>query len=254
MKAIFPATLLSVLFLAACPGPGPVDPPDPVGPEPIEIPVLDQQPSATHTSLLLGTNTFFMSHLPLYGAPHNFQIILRVELDAASTATLQADQLNSGSDLYTFFPPQFRISDLANALRSGNTFDLDGSQIARGHIERGGVPIINNASITVTEALHFRVINANDTDPAESKYLLFGANGENFVGHLIAGRPDFDQFTEVTAPDGVVVDFVAQEFTVPGQSSATPLDEGQVINTTLFGEDIQLTTGTEHYLEFGDLQ
>jgi hypothetical protein len=255
MKNFLPLGVLLSALLSACPAP-PITPPDPpVGPEPIEIPVIPQQDLLTHTSLLIGTNELFISHLPLFVIQdHSFQIILKVELDPISKAALQEDQQQTGAKQYTFFPPEFRISDLANALRSGNTFALNGCEIARGHIERGGPTIINGANFTVTQAMHFRQLNANETDPAESKYLLFGANGENFVAHLIAGRPDFDQVMEVTAPNGVVVDFVAQEFTVPAQSSSTPLDENQVINTTLFGNDLQLTTGAENYLEFGDLQ
>jgi hypothetical protein len=264
MKVFLSVSLLLGILLSACPAPQIVDPPDPpTGPEPIEVPVLPAQPAEVHTMLLVGTNELFASHLPLYGAPHDFQIIMRVELDPTSKAALIADQQATGETLYTFFPPEMRLDKLANSLRDGTPFPfLDdqtqqiGSTIFRGHAERGGVPIVpfDSALFTATVALHFRQLNANETDPAEAKYLLFGANDENFVAHLIAGRPDFDQFMEVTAPAGVVVDFVAQEFTVPGQSSAAPLDENQVINTSLFDDNIQLTAGTEHYLEFGDLQ
>jgi hypothetical protein len=258
MKRLLPISLLLGTLLAACPAPPAIVPPDPpVGPEPIEIPVIPNVKPNTqlnlHTMVVIGTENLFLSHLPLYGAPHDYQIILKVELDPISKAALLDDQQTTGAKLYTIFPPPITLISLADALRSGNTFELDGSTIARGQIEDDAPRIIFNAKFTVTKALHFRQLNSNDADPAASKYLLFGANDENFVAHLIAGAPNFDHILEVTAPAGKVVDFVAQEIDIPAQAPDALLNENQTFSAELFGETIQLTTGAETYVEFDDL-
>lgn len=249
------STLAFPILLSGCPGPETPPPPDPPGPQPIEFPDIGAQPVTTHTSVLVGVDELFMSHLPLYGAPHNFQAIFRVTLDQASKDTYNADQIATGEPLYTFFPGQFSFSDLIDELETTGSFDIPNSRIFRGHAERGGTQITNNSTFTVTKALHFRVINPNDADPADGRYLLFGAGDEAFVAHRIAGRPDFDQILSVTAPANAVVDFVAREIQIASQPGDAELVEGQAFTATLLDQeaDIQLQTGTEFYLEFGDL-
>ena len=65
-----------------------------------------------HGMLLFGTDPLYLSHLPMFGHPHNFQVILEVAFDADAAAVLRADREDGGDDLYTFAPAEFPITEL----------------------------------------------------------------------------------------------------------------------------------------------
>ena len=89
-----------------------------------------------HGMLLFGTDPLYLSHLPMFGHPHNFQVILEVAFDADTEAVLRADREDGGDDLYTFAPAEFPITELDPAGAGART-SIEGT-IHRGHFERGG--------------------------------------------------------------------------------------------------------------------
>ena len=44
------------------------------------IPASEDKP-ATHGMLIFGTNKIYASHLPMFHSPHNYQVILELDLD-----------------------------------------------------------------------------------------------------------------------------------------------------------------------------
>src|SRR5579871_2920801 len=93
---------------------------------------------AVHGMLVVGHQKIYMSHLPMFHAPHDYQAIFQVELSAAGSdpkATYLKDSQTTGSKLYTFLPRPFV---LAAAAAPGKSFTGD---LYRGHFERGGTPI-----------------------------------------------------------------------------------------------------------------
>ena len=64
-----------------------------------------------HGMLLFGTDPLYLSHLPMFGHPHNFQVILEVAFDADAEAVLRADRNDGGDGLYTFAPAEFPIAE-----------------------------------------------------------------------------------------------------------------------------------------------
>jgi hypothetical protein len=259
------SSLLAALLLSACrpdPGPGPGPDPDP-DPEPdlAEIPNIAPQPTELHGMLLFGEQSTFISHLPLYASPHNFQILLRLEMQAEGGIDPQAeyiqDRQQSGEVLYTLIPSDFAISDLADALRAGQPFPIRGI-IVRGHFERGGTPILGGQDfpMTISAAMHFRQLNAGEADPAEGRYLLFGEGDEAFLVHKIAGRPDFDHVVSVTGADDLLLLGAGDEIALDGLGGdRDPVLEGQVITGQDLTRDlpVSLTVGTEFYIEFNEL-
>src|SRR4030095_17245252 len=47
---------------------------------------------SVHGMLIFGTEKIYASHLPLFHAPHNYQIILELELDSSSKHKFIEDQ------------------------------------------------------------------------------------------------------------------------------------------------------------------
>jgi hypothetical protein len=90
-----------------------------------------------HGMLLFGQDTLYMSHLPMFQSPHNFQVILEVEFDAAAGEVLRADREANGDGLYTFEPAQFHITEHDPRQGGPARSSLKGD-IYQGHFERGG--------------------------------------------------------------------------------------------------------------------
>jgi hypothetical protein len=171
-----------------------------------------QDEASVHGMLLVGRETAFLSHLPIFGAPHDYQVIL----EAAFTKTgsdPQADYFNdrkrSNAKVYTLEPDRFVLPTLAAAppLRSftGNIY--------RGHFERfptqrakDAARIAQHVDVTVNRVVLFRKFEPNATKPPQLEYLLFGKGTERFLAHVITRPPDFDQVLTVTSIDRTFTD------------------------------------------------
>src|SRR5215218_7768508 len=69
-----------------------------------------------HGMLLIGTTPAYLSHLPMFMAPHDFQVILEVAFTGAGDpqARYIQDRQHTGTKLYTFSPAQkWDINELA---------------------------------------------------------------------------------------------------------------------------------------------
>ena len=94
-----------------------------------------------HGMLLFGEDALYLSHLPMFQSPHNFQVILEAGFDDAAAQVLRADRETSGQDLYyTFEPAKFHITELDPGGDGPARSSIEGT-IYRGHFERGGQPI-----------------------------------------------------------------------------------------------------------------
>jgi hypothetical protein len=151
-----------------------------------------------HGMVVFGREHFFASHLPLYHAPHDWQVILEVA-PPADVAVRWRSELGD-APLVTFEPEPFDLMrlapDAASPLR-----DIAGT-IYRGHFERGGAPW-QRVQLHVERVLLFRKVDPRGTT-AKSDYFAFGATGERYLVHAIGARPDVDEIfaTAGTAPSG----------------------------------------------------
>ena len=223
------------------------------------VPVLEPQTPAVHALLIFGKRTIFLSHLPMFMSPHDFQILLVAEFTgaggAAAKATYVRDVEDTGEPTYTVAPQSFAMDDLSDALRSGETFDLH-ADVFRGHFERGGTPILEGVDLSITRALFFRRLHPDDVHPKEARYLLFGGGMEWFLAHEISGQPDFDQIASVSeAPSWTNVDY-AREVRVSALAGDRKLAEGQTLSVEDLADGTSSSTTVEKqlYLEYGDLK
>jgi hypothetical protein len=112
----------------------------------------------------------FLSHLPLFGSPHDYQAIFEVAFAKTASdpqADYFADRKRTGTKIYTLEPERFVLSMLAAAapLRS---FKAD---VYRGHFERfpnrraqDAARIAQDVDVNVT-----RVIQFGKFDPSAAK-------------------------------------------------------------------------------------
>jgi len=224
-------------------------------------------PIGVHGMLLVGEAPLYLSHLPMFMAPHNFQVILEVALDVEASRQLDHFHAHFGNDgLYTVKPEAFSIVDLlpgdpANEPRS--EFKAD---VFHGHFEKGGDVIASGASVRVTNVIHFQELGRADK-AADLEYILFGGEQRAFLAHRITQPPDFDQVLSVRlAPFVFSEDELRREhtgvaITIPGRSNTprdrTKRDEKVSARAHVVGAhqifDVEVEVLSEIYFEEGEL-
>ena len=231
-----------------------------------------------HGMLLFGQETLYLSHLPMFQSPHNFQVILEVRLDDAAREVLRADRLTNGDGLHTFEPAEFHITDLDPTGGGPVRSPLKGV-IFQGHFERGGRAIAR-AVAEVRSVVHFEELDltVNHAENQELTYLCFGRTGQLHLAHRITASPDFDQVLTARLVPGTVTDQagrpVGQDVTresnqaVPvafpgrGDTPQTRLVPKETAEGTFFetsgpkgfhGFRVQVEVGRELYVELGEL-
>src|SRR5262249_37788321 len=94
----------------------------------------------SHGMVLVGTPSgAYLSHVPLFPAPHDVQLLLSVKLDGGPLPATFSDRL------YTFLPETLSL----DALRLGRLGTMRGTVFA-GSFEDGGRPIASHVTVTVT--------------------------------------------------------------------------------------------------------
>jgi hypothetical protein len=224
-------------------------------------------PIGVHGMLLVGEAPVYLSHLPMFMAPHNFQVILEVTLDDEAGRSLAHHHAHFGRDeLYTVKPEAFSIVDLLPVDPGNAALSEFKADIFRGHFEKGGDVIASGARIGVTSVIHFRELGRADK-AAGLDYILFGGEQQSFLAHAITQPPDFDQVLSVNvAPFVFTEDELRREhigvlITIPGRSN-TPHDRiksdgkvsgrGHAIGAhQIFDVDVEVIS--EIYFEEGEL-
>ncbi len=200
---------------------------------------------AVHGMLIFGTEKIYTSHLPLFHAPHNYQIILEIELDKAAKEKFSKDrQLHPEFTTYTIEPERFILPD---KISSKGSFKAN---LYRGHFERGGTKIADSIHIKIFAVIYFKMFDTAAIKPATANYLLFGNSKEQFAVHQISNKPDFEQIIQVKAELGneMFNTVIFSETNSPAGVS------GNTISVRLKGRDSTLTLLQQLYLEFDDLK
>jgi hypothetical protein len=218
---------------------------------------------AVHGMLMVGEARVLLSHLPMFHAPHDQQIILEVRLLASSFDPRKKyvdDRNSTQTRVYTWVPKTFVLSDLLTSRAATMV-----GTIFRGHFERGGVAITaDDVEARVERILYSRRLVASDPPLAEHRYVMFGSGSEPFLAHVITRPPDFDQVTaiEIAAPSADWLagwEGVGITLKIDGadRSPATALREGDQVSATrldgLATGNALLTVRREFYLEKDDL-
>jgi hypothetical protein len=225
----------------------------------------------THGMLVVGAETVYLSHLPMFGHPHHdIQAILEATFTnegGAPQSVYANDRERTGTKIYTLVPKPFILSELVSIDSHRLPRRSFEGEIFRGHFERPGREKVADAVITVTNIVQFRQFDPAHEELSRLEYLLFGKGHELFMAHRITTPPDFDQILSV----GVVGhEFTDEELrhgvpvVVPGRANSMVerIKEGQQVaaEAQLAGEDtprtveIQIQAGIEFYFEEGELR
>ena len=221
-----------------------------------------------HGMLVFGERSVYLSHLPIFGSPHDYQVILEATF-AKSGRDPQADYFSdrkrTGKKMYTLEPQQFVLTDLA-APSPRRSFKAN---VYRDHFERfrtqrakDAALIAEGVDVGVTRVIHFRKFEPGAAGLSQLEYLLFGKANELFLAHSITKPPDFDQVLSVRSSRSFTDAEVRQAMSIvfPGKTNQStqrikgvPPVTGQVKSATATHEPIMFQPGTEFYFEEGEL-
>jgi hypothetical protein len=204
---------------------------------------------SVHGMLMVGTEHVYLSHLPMFHSPHDYQIILKAKTHALKI--YQADKAAHPEEkLYTIEPETFVLPEM---VKSPKPFK---ATIYRGHFERGGTPIATDVTFEIEEVVHFAKFDPKAGKPTHASYLVFGGGTELFLAHVITAKPDFDQVLAIEKAQGLAPmapGAPAIKMLAKGQPNGAPLDQKKTIVLENAQGSATVEAMKEIYLEFGDL-
>ncbi|MBT2744952.1 MULTISPECIES: MBL fold metallo-hydrolase [unclassified Lysobacter] len=172
----------------------------------------------THGMLVVGVDAVYLSHLPMFHRPHNYQLIFEAALPDAALRTYRADAKAHPGEYYTLAPTAQWV--LPDTIRPDGHFKAD---LYRGHFERGGTMIASGIDVGVRRIVHFRRFEPG-RKPQPAQWIGFGRAGERFAAHRLEGPPDMDQIVQVSGARGAEASAEDQALVRTG-NIATPSGE-----------------------------
>lgn len=155
----------------------------------------------THGMALFGgKDALYASHLPMFHAPHDYQVVLQVRIADPKLDAALRRRLNGKTALWTIDPEKFELDRLApNASAPLREFKAD---LVDGHFERGGKTQYAGATVLVDKVLMFRKLSADAAKRDKARYVQLGSGQRRYLVKEIDSRPDFDHIVAVKAPAG----------------------------------------------------
>ena len=220
-----------------------------------------------HNMVAFGHGTVFLSHLPMFMAPHDAQLLLEVTLEDANGSlqdvwSAERDE-HPDERLYTMRPEEFALSTLYAA--DPPERDSFGATFFRGHLERDGevIPGLAEVKVRITDVVFAERFDRRGK-PEDLTYLVVGQGEELFLAHVIRQPPDFDQIlavrlggpppSESELKAGIRVDFPGRANTAAARlrDGETATARGHVTGAHRF-LDLELVEVRELYFEEGEL-
>jgi hypothetical protein len=229
--------------------------------------------AAGHGMVIVGEQTVYLSHLPMFMSPHDYQVILEATFTKEGSdpqAIYVKDRQQTGTKLYTLPPESFVLPDLVPTHPGGQPRRraFQGS-VVRNHFERKQtkpVALSTGVTVGVANVVHFRKFDPDAEQPAQLEYLLFGKGQELFLAHLITSPPDFDQILSVKVPGHQFADEELRHgvpIAFPGRANSPDerLKEGERVSgrIQLPGDsapatrELSVEIGVEFYFEANEL-
>lgn len=149
-----------------------------------------------------GKQGLYASHLPMFHAPHDYQVVLQLRLaDPALDARLRR-QLDGRTALWTLAPERFELARLLPA--APQPLRQFRATVVRGHFEKDGKaePGYGAAAIVVERVLLMRQLSPAPAVNTSARYLQVGDGTQRFLVKRIDSRPDFEHIVAWTSPAG----------------------------------------------------
>jgi hypothetical protein len=205
---------------------------------------------STHGMLIFGKEKIYASHLPMFRSPHNYQIILELELDSKTKKLFVADQNNNPEyNTYTIEPETFVLPDMISNPKSFK------ANLYRGHFERGGKKIASDVVVSIKQVIFYEKFNPDEVKSATTNFIIFGNAKEQFMVHELTNKPDFEQILEVKTDLATLIKNKNYSLITVDKSGNNPIGvAGNDIQVDVNGTNSSITLLKQLYLEFDDLK
>lgn len=151
-------------------------------------------------ALFGGKDGLYASHLPMFHAPHDYQVILQVHVADPATDAALRKRLDGKTTLWTIAPEKFELSRLAPQAASPlRQFKAD---LVLGHFEQGGKTQYAASTIVVDKVLMFRKLSPEISASSTSTYMQIGSGKQRYLVKQIDSRPDYDHILSYRAAPG----------------------------------------------------
>jgi hypothetical protein len=165
-------------------------------------------PPRSHTMIVMGTGQIFLSHLPMFMRPHDYQVILQASFSGSGgdpQRVYVADRKTHPEVLlYTLRPEKFALPDLFPPASGGP------------------VPIAANTVVTIENVVMGRKFTPGAPALDRLAYVLFGKGSELWLAHVITKPPDFDQILSTAVSGHTFTDHELSAgipITIPGRKN-----------------------------------
>lgn len=204
---------------------------------------------ANHGMAVVGHHKVYLSHLPMFHTPHDYQVILEVEFDAEAKSIYDNSGSSPTPELFTLAPDEDFV--LPEKVQVGNSFP---ATLFKGHFERGGTAIASGFNVKISKVLYFKKFQKGEVKPDQAQYLHFGNDKEQFLAHIVTAKPDFDQIVSVEVVESLSMK-EATLLTLPQQKNVEPLMAASMHQAISQSDNnqIDLSILSVIYLESGDL-
>jgi hypothetical protein len=226
---------------------------------------VDAQPGTEepglHGMLVLGSQTLYASHLPMFMDQHRYQGIWEVSFGEEGDAVYRAERARpeNAKLIFTLEPAEeFLLPELTRTRKSFR------ANIYRGHFERPGHErILENIKVTVRRQVHWHPFRNSHERPEPLTYLLFGKGDELFLAHWISLAPNYDQIVSVTPSTSLGEIPEGAQLVLPKRGDDDALRAGESVSGVMIVESgpeqpfmvkpVDLKVGSVIYLEKGEL-
>lgn len=151
-------------------------------------------------ALFGGKDGLYASHLPMFHAPHDYQVILQVHVADSATDVALRQRLDGKTALWTIAPEKFDLERLApQAAQPLARFKAD---LVEGHFEQGGKTQFGGATLVVDKVLLFRQLSPAAAVRDTARYVQIGSGKHRYLVKQIDSRPDYDHIVAYDAAFG----------------------------------------------------
>lgn len=164
-----------------------------------ELPPLDPAYEGVHGMVIVnkGSN-LYVSNMAGYAAPHNAQVLYKIEMRELSLIQLVRD-----ADLVTIKTKPFNLQRLIR----GEKITIP-VEVYLGHFARGGMRIHDSLDITFSKQLYVRMLEELETKDRTQKYdVVEVGTDERILIHQIQTPPSYDQLLLITEYANCITQF-----------------------------------------------
>ncbi len=164
-----------------------------------DLPPLDPAYLGEHGMVLVShSSSIYASHLPLYHAPHNVQLIYKID-----TKALPLLQLVRDAELVTIKPKPFNLQRLMRGEQMTIIAD-----VYSGHFERDGILVYENMPLNFAKQLYVRELTEPKPSSNQQEYDMIELKGNNRIYvHRIQQAPSYDHLIHIDLEAGCLTQF-----------------------------------------------